>query len=366
MLIQGGITATLPWLTELAQTWIASGQSRDCDDWRDASTLASHILKHWPEHDWARNQASEQGETAACLTSLSRLRDQRHIDAFALGLANHGPCHRNDCEALILALEQLPLDRAIEHLNAIVTRNAAANASACAHLLAVATTANFLSDHSADLAPTAAQLIAALPEDQKRAEPGNWRRGNPIDTDLVIDLLTATAAIDSDLADRALHHLIANPDSFDPDALLVTAALRLSEQPDLTEQQEHPAPPVLQQLQQHVLTHLRARIAEPLSPPEDWRRDHHVSCDCNYCRDLSRFLASRDQGTWKLKAAEAHRRHVEHSITRDECDLDCHTEKKGSPYTLVCNKNQASYLRRVEQRRQDLDTLNRLSSTNEI
>ena len=361
MLSQGGITATLPWLAELAQTWSASGQSdaqrSDSDQWQDASRLASHILTDWPDHDWARHQASERGETAAYLTSLSRLRDQQHIDAFVLGLATHGPCHRNDCEALLQALEQLPVGRAIGRLDAIVTRNAADAASACARLLAVATAAGFLSDRSAELAPAASRLIAALPTDRKPADPGDWNRRNPIDTDLVIDLLTATAAISEELADRALHHLVSNPGSFDPDALLVTAALRLAEPP------EDPGPPVMEQLQHHVLTHLRARIAAPLAPPEDWRRNRHVSCDCNYCHELSRFLAAPDQGTWKLKAAEAKRLHVEHSITRDECDLDCHTEKMGRPYTLVCSKNQASYLRRVEQRRQDLETLNRLAPT---
>lgn len=34
-------------------------------------------------------------------------------------------------------------------------------------------------------------------------------------------------------------------------------------------------------------------------------------------------------------------------------DIDCHTETKGRPYTLVCRKNQNSYNRRVEQRKRD-------------
>jgi len=67
--------------------------------------------------------------------------------------------------------------------------------------------------------------------------------------------------IDENLADRALHHLVSNPETFGMDALLVTAALRLAEQA------QKPIPPVMERLQHHVLAHLRGRIAKPLSPP---------------------------------------------------------------------------------------------------
>jgi hypothetical protein len=37
--------------------------------------------------------------------------------------------------------------------------------------------------------------------------------------------------------------------------------------------------------------------------------------------------------------------------------VDCSTDKRGRPYSLVCTKNQASYDRRVGQRKQDLEDL---------
>ena len=42
------------------------------------------------------------------------------------------------------------------------------------------------------------------------------------------------------------------------------------------------------------------------------------------------------------------------SVRSSACDLDLTTERRGSPHTLVAIKNQASYERRVKQRRQDL------------
>ena len=42
------------------------------------------------------------------------------------------------------------------------------------------------------------------------------------------------------------------------------------------------------------------------------------------------------------------------------CDLDLTIDKRGRPYSLVCTKNQASYDRRANQRKQDLEDLARL------
>ena len=53
-------------------------------------------------------------------------------------------------------------------------------------------------------------------------------------------------------------------------------------------------------------------------------------------------------------------RHVEDSIRTAGSDVDTATVRQGSPHRLVCTKNQASFERRVEQRRQDIANLTRL------
>ncbi len=68
------------------------------------------------------------------------------------------------------------------------------------------------------------------------------------------------------------------------------------------------------------------------------------------------------QEVWRFKAREADRRHVEDSIREGRHDIDCSTERKNSPHVLVCTKNQASYERRVAQRRADLEDLTRLKA----
>ena len=138
------------------------------------------------------------------------------------------------------------------------------------------------------------------------------------------------------------------------DGVLLPAALHLDESA------ETPGPQSVQILRDAVVVHLRQRIAEPLEPPADWRRPSAIACGCSYCQDLSHFLADRSQSAWLLKAAQAARSHVEASIRSNSCDLDYVTEERGRPYTLRCTKNQATYQRRVEQRRQDLAHLAQL------
>jgi hypothetical protein len=108
------------------------------------------------------------------------------------------------------------------------------------------------------------------------------------------------------------------------------------------------------------LDHLRARIAQPLEAPKDWRRASALACSCRHCAELGRFLADPERRMWIFKAAEGEWAHVEGTITRARCDLDLTTDKRGRPYTLVCTKNQPSYDRRAEPRKQDLENLARL------
>jgi hypothetical protein len=172
---------------------------------------------------------------------------------------------------------------------------------------------------------------------------------------LVVDVLSGFSAIDATLAENTLNYLLAWPATYDMDKILVPAAMYLTETAisrDL---------PVVERLRNAVRMHLHTRVAEVLEPPADWRRDSQIKCTCKDCAELRAFLNNPAQSTWSFKAAEAKRKHIEHSIKSYQCDLTCITERKGSPYSLICTKNMASYQRRVEQRKNDLDMLARLT-----
>jgi hypothetical protein len=121
--------------------------------------------------------------------------------------------------------------------------------------------------------------------------------------------------------------------------------------------------PVVAHLRQAVSVHLRKRVAEVLEAPTDWRRESKMSCTCQDCAQLRTFLDNPAQSKWAFKAAEGKRSHLEQIIRHQQCDLDCVTECKSRPYFLTCTKNQASYLKRVNQRKNDLDVLARLTQS---
>ena len=59
---------------------------------------------------------------------------------------------------------------------------------------------------------------------------------------------------------------------------------------------------------------------------------------------------------------EPRRKHLEHEIRDHECDLDLRTERRGSPHTLVCTKNKASYRERLRTYHHDCERLETVRS----
>jgi hypothetical protein len=167
-------------------------------------------------------------------------------------------------------------------------------------------------------------------------------------------LLTAASRIDSGLSARAIERVLAWPKTYGLDDVLTPAALALAK---LAESKTWPA---AARLREASLDHLRRRIVLPLEAPRDWTRDNPLKCACADCRGLGAFLTRSDQREWRLKAAQDRRTHVEQNVRSAGCDLDLTTERRGSPHTLVANKNDASYQRRAKQRRQDLEHVSTL------
>jgi hypothetical protein len=149
--------------------------------------------------------------------------------------------------------------------------------------------------------------------------------------------------------------MLAWPETYTPDRLLVPAIRGLMESAVM-----HAS--AARRLRTTCLDHLHARAAETLEAPRDWRRASSIGCQCPHCRALSQYLVDPTQKVWILRAAASHRSHVEGAIKAAGCDLEVTTVRRGSPHSLVCTKNQASYERRVKQREDDLANIQRLES----
>lgn len=348
VLNQGGLPVTLPYLDELAGRWVASGDDRESPLWREAHQLSGHMLHTWHKATYYSQQEGES-DGARMLALMARLKDTERIEAIMADIIAVGGHGKSDNEAVLMALGLLPARRTGELIERIVASNAEMCPCSCADLLARSTRVDSLAD---GLVAAGKALVLALPGDPAQVLQLGlaWQRQR-IDVGSVVDIVSALSRIDAKLADSTVGHLLAWPKTYGMDAVILPAVRQLIEK---TETRTLAA---VQRLRAVCLEHVRARMALALEAPGDWTRAGAPGCQCHCCGELSQFLVNPSQRNWAFKANESDRRHVEDTIRRHGCDVDCSTDKRGRPYSLVCTKNQASYDRRVGQRKQDLEDL---------
>jgi hypothetical protein len=99
--------------------------------------------------------------------------------------------------------------------------------------------------------------------------------------------------------------------------------------------------PCLQQIQQAATL--------IIEEPKDWAQQVKLSCQCADCTELGQFLQNPVQQEYRFRMRQDRRDHLEREIKSQNLDISCSTERIGSPHTLVCLKNRASYFRAKEQ-----------------
>ena len=356
VLSQAGLPVTLPYLSDLTERWEASGEDRQSPLWLQAHELSAHMLAKWPERERHPGESETPSGSARMLTVLTRLGDTARLDTFLSAVAARSRSSKADNEAILNALGLLPPQRTAALIERMIAGTAATSLSACGDLLARAVAAGG-PDRRTELVSAAKALIQALPGDSDRAPRRElWQQPSPgVEPGFVVDLFTALGHIDKTLADHAAVHILAWPKTYGPDTVLIPA-LR-----ELLGSHAMQAPAAIERLREAGLKRLSARIAEPLEAPKDWSRAATLACRCAHCRELSDYLADPKRKTWIFKAAETKRGHVEGSIRQARCDVEVTTDRQGRPYSLICTKNQASYERRVKQRKKDLADLERLA-----
>jgi hypothetical protein len=158
---------------------------------------------------------------------------------------------------------------------------------------------------------------------------------------------------------RFVAHALAKPKKYPltPDHMAALVALR----PWLKKNVKRPVPGLTQWIAscREQLESLTARVPQE---PRDYRRAAHVTCQCAECGELKRFLEDPNESVHRFRAREKVRDHLEHQIRDRKLDLNFKTERTGSPYTLVCTKNVASYQARLKKYHEDLEHLATLRS----
>jgi predicted 2-oxoglutarate/Fe(II)-dependent dioxygenase YbiX len=351
VLNQAGLSATLPYLTDLVARWKSEGADPTVPLHTEALELVEHMQATWPTGTWyaQSSRESKPSEMGRMLSLLARL-GNKDAAGCQLGLLVSQQGHdKPDNPSILKVLALFAAKEALDKLGRIIASGAVSTLSACSALLAESVRARLVSK-PAQLLKVAEALVEALPGDPALAPKDTWGRPHQatVETGAVADLAVGLDAIDAALAQRAAHHMLAWPRHFGLDNVLVPAVCRL------IDSGKSAGGPAFDTLHSACLAHLKARAAEPLEPPKDWSRPSTVGCKCEHCTAFSRFLASPEKPTWSLKAAQSVRSHVEDTIRRAHSDVTTATERRGSPHILVCTKTQASYERRVAQRKRDL------------
>lgn len=102
---------------------------------------------------------------------------------------------------------------------------------------------------------------------------------------------------------------------------------------------------------------LESLAAKEPAPPSDFRREANIDCKCANCAELRRFLVDPEEEVHRFRAVQDRRSHLENIIRRCGCDVNCKTERVGSPHILACTKNIASFKTRLKKYHEDCQHL---------
>lgn len=190
-----------------------------------------------------------------------------------------------------------------------------------------------------------------LPRRRRFSEPP----GEPLDHYAVRDLLALAGRFDlmadAETAARAIAH---HPEQVAPERVIPAALAELGQHRDVAN-----AAPV-RHLWRTAADALLARSSTPPEAPRDWTIAANLPCDCEHCAALRVFCRDPVARKARFPLRKDLRRHLHREIDRHRLDLTHVTERRGSPYTLICIKTRGSYNRRLSEYADDVASMGSL------
>jgi len=172
---------------------------------------------------------------------------------------------------------------------------------------------------------------------------------------LLVDFLIAVfTAMGLDWALRLAGCMKKNLVFFAPETLLLPSL-------ELLVSEEHPAPLSLALWEQCAAFYL-GRSATPPEEPADWALPIPASLSGRepLLRELEKFARDPEAREHSFRVRKELRQILHRAIDKAGFDMDHVTQRIGSPQTLVCTKNRASYKRACQQYQRDLADMRRL------
>ena len=201
--------------------------------------------------------------------------------------------------------------------------------------------------------------LSLLPESmEKRIEDDKWNSESEetISDQAVCDLFTL--AWRCDLMDDARTAALAITDyplAVTPDRTIPAALGELYSEIGLADTAAYT------NLWRHATEFLLTRSELPPEQPLDWRITADINCHCEYCTKLRAFCKDPSTQIARFPLRKDLRAHLHRIIDYNHLDLTHETERRGSPYTLVCTKTRATYRRRLAEYTEDVSCMRLLS-----
>ena len=261
-------------------------------------------------------------------------------------------------EALLAALGIIPMDAIREFLvDLIRARFVIRTDATLAFLRGVGESMSTASNDVLEVSVRTA--LSLLPESmEKRIEDDKWysESEETISDQAVCDLFILAWRCDlMDDAETAALAITDYPLAVTPDRTIPAALDELYSETGLADTAAYTT------LWRHATEFLLSRSELPPEQPLDWRITADINCHCEYCTKLRAFCKDPSTQIARFPLRKDLRAHLHKIIDYNQLDLTHETERRGSPYTLVCTKTRATYRRRLAEYTEDVSCMRLLS-----
>jgi hypothetical protein len=110
-------------------------------------------------------------------------------------------------------------------------------------------------------------------------------------------------------------------------------------------------------LHEHAVRSLRAALERPPRAADDWSLVAPLDCSCALCARLASFLRDRDGRELAWPLAKERRQHLHEIIERFDLPVAHETIRKGSPFTLMLEKQAVLFSREATDRKRQVGML---------
>ncbi len=359
VLCDAGLDSATQSLALLVKQWQQAGRKEAAALRAQCIDFAAALIARWRDNPYASGTFPARAEASDLFPSLVALDEPRLIRAY-LGEMLTKDAAADPGQSLVAVCRKHGWGAFRQELEAAFQRTTGETLERNVRLLEHIGLAGARKDEAwAELCRAlAGALVVALEAIDGQPAVHVWRARNANRADVLAGLARSLLASgQGELLSRVVAHALARPEKYPLSGAHLAALTAL--QPWLAKNVKEPCPALSHWLDS-CRTQLESLTARAPQPPADFRRDAAISCKCADCAELKRFLHDPQEPVHHFRAAEPRRRHLEDVIREHPCDLDLKTERRGSPHTLVCTKNTASYqekLRKYHEDREHLATI---------